>query len=103
MGLESAKSWLEVATSLGLIVLLGALGKWFWDRRRWHRFENSIRAWARDETFSVKLSSDEWTSLVAIKLSDAGFTPAETLALLDLGVAVAKGHLSIETRGRIQE
>ena len=101
MSTETVIALLGVFSNIGLVALLGFLVKWFWNRRRWRRFETSIRTWAAQETFDLDLKEEEWKSLVAIKLSDAEFSPSEILQLLDLAVIVAKGRSSVEERGKV--
>ncbi len=97
---ETVMGWLGIFSNIGLVAFLCLLVKWFWNRRRWRRFESSIRAWAQ-ETFDLDLEENEWKSLVAIKLSDAEFSPKEILQLLDLGVLVAKGRAALENREEV--
>ena len=99
---EVAKTWLGVATSLGLFVMLGGLLQWYWSRLRWRWFEISVRTWAQEELWLDDLSEIEWKSLAAMKLGESDFSPSEVLALLDLAVLVARGQTSVALRGRVQ-
>jgi hypothetical protein len=95
-------TWIELSTSLGLAAAFVWSIRWYWYRHRWRRFEEAIRKWARDEHFFPEdLSSGEWKSLVAIKLSESWFSPTEIRELLDLAIIVAKGRTALEIRGRI--
>ena len=89
-----------VACDLGLVAFIGFSIKWYWNRLRWQRFEASIRSWTH-ETFNLDLRKDEWKSLVAIKLSEVAFSPAEIRQLLDVAVLVAKAITAIEERGKV--
>ena len=102
MSTETAKTLLGLGASLGVFVSLGWMIVWYWNRIRWRRFEVLVRSWVRDEMLSDDLSGEEWKSLSAMKLSEAGFGPMEVQALLDLAVIVAKGRTSMEVRGRVQ-
>ena len=101
MSVEAAKSWLGVGASSVVFAAIGWIAHWYWNRIRWTRFETSMRSWAHD-VFSDDLSELEWKSLTALKLFEAGFSPTEVQALLELAVLVARGKTSMEIRGRVQ-
>jgi hypothetical protein len=102
MTFEALKTWIGIAASLGVFAAVGVILRWYWNRTRWRRFEVLIRSWARDETFGLELSAEEWQSLVAIKMCEAEFSPTEVQQFLDFAVIVAKGRASLEYQGQIK-
>lgn len=102
MTVELLKVWIALGASLGVFAAIGATARWYWNRSRWRHFEEMIRTWAIGEAFSLDLSKDEWRSLVAIKMWEAGFSPAEVLQFLEFAVIFAKGSASLEFQGRIE-
>jgi hypothetical protein len=86
----------------GIVAAVVWIARYAWHRLRWRRFCNLIRAWARDELIDDQLSDQEWKSLTAMKLYEAGFDPHETQGLAELAVLVAKGLASMLIRGRVQ-
>ncbi len=102
MTFEVLKVWIGAGASLGIFTAAGLVLRWYWNRTRWRRFQVLIRAWARDETFDLELSTNEWRSLVAIKMCDAWFGPTEVQQFLEFAVLVARGRASLELRGRVK-
>lgn len=102
MTMELLKVWIALGASLGVFAAIGASVRWYWNRTRWRHFEDTIRTWASGEAFSLDLSQDEWRSLVAIKMWEAEFSPAEVLRFIEFAVIFAKGSASLEFQGRIK-
>ena len=93
---------LSGAVTIILIPIALYLVKYGWDRRRWHKFKELIREWAREESFSDNLTDEEWNALVATELTEARFEPTRIKELIQLAVWFAMGCASLEVRGRIQ-
>ena len=102
MTFEVRKVWIGAGASLGVFTAAGLVLRWYWNRIRWRQFEVLIRSWARDKTWNLDLSMDEWRSLVAIKMCEAGFSPPEVQQFLEFAVLVARGRASLEFQGRIK-
>ena len=100
MTFEVLKVWIGAGASLGVFTAAGLVLRWYWNRTRWRRFEVLIRSWAT-ENFNPDLSTDEWRSLVAIKMCEAEFSPTEVQQFLDFAVIMAKGRASLEFQGTI--
>ncbi len=102
MNFELLKAGIGAAASLGVFAAAGWVLRWYWNRTRWRRFEVLIRSWARDEVFDLDLSAEEWQSLIAIKMCESEFNPAEAQQLLSFAVIVGKGRASLEFQGQIK-
>lgn len=99
MDIQSALLSVAVAVVLGGFGGIAYLVKFYWDRRRWRRFERLVEAYRSNSL--EELTDDEMQSLVAMKLVDAGFTPWQAKELLEVAVSVAKGRWAVEEHGGI--
>ncbi len=98
-------SWGSIVLSGAVTVILIPLAihfaRYYWDRRRWSAFERRTRAWAKAEQLLPEhLEDEEWRSVVAIRLSDAGFEPEKIRDLVELAVWFAKGIAIQEVQGK---
>lgn len=96
-----AKIILSGSSTAILVPLALYFARYYWDRRRWHTFEDLIQAWAQAEFPLVDLADEDWRALAATKLSEAGFEPTKIKELLELAVWFAKGQVSQQEFGRI--
>ena len=105
MDTESLMMWAKVILSGAVTLICVPLAvyfiRYYWDRRRWHKYEVLIRAWARDEFSLEPLADDEWKALAAALLSEAGFEPTKTKELIELAVWFGTGVATLELRGRL--
>lgn len=93
---------LSGAATIILIPVAIYFARYYWDRRRWHTFEKLIRTWAREGHFLPEdLTAEDWSSLAATMLNDAGYEPVRINELIELAVLFAKGLVSLETTGKI--
>lgn len=97
MGVLELQSVVLTAIALPIAVYFT---KYWWDRRRWKTFAQSIETTAREESLDT-LTRDDLRALVAAKLSDAGFEPDRVKELLPVGLWFALGRISVVCGGRI--
>ena len=102
MNPEAAKALFGFLSSSVVVGVVVVVGRYCWYRTLWRRFRKSVQSWAEDDSFRDDLSEEEWKSLTAVKLYDAGFSPVEIQSLLELAVLVARGEASLVIRGRVQ-
>lgn len=96
-------SYAEALSLLISAVVLPALlylTKLSWELRRWWRFEREIARLARDEFIPEDLSREELRGIVAVKLSNAGYEPERTAALLEFAIYFAVARMSFELTGK---
>jgi len=107
LDIETLVQWAEVVVSGAVTLVLLPVAiyavRYWWDRRRWHAYEQLIRAWACEEFLPEELTDQDWRALAALKLSEAGFEPRRTAELMELAVWFAKGTASLEQWGRITQ
>ena len=96
---EGLMPLVELASSVGLITVLGALLlavlKRNAESRRWRNFKQDLEGWARalvdyGDRHPKELRDEDWRAECEVMLYDSGFTPSEISEILDLAIIVAK-------------
>jgi len=92
------------AVTVILIPLTIYFVRYYWDRRRWHAFEERVCVWARTQVeegllqiaddLTEAMKPEEWSALVVRELSEAGFEPTRIKELLEVAVSFAQGLAS---------
>lgn len=65
------------------------------ERRRWSRYQRRTVRWLDDlseamTTHPQELADEDWQAICEHNLAQSGFTPSETVQLIDIAVIVSK-------------
>lgn len=99
---QTVEFWLslvEIAISLGLVAVLGATIRFYWNRYRWRLFKRSVDTWIEttvitdpaDDRHPNQMNNEDWMVLCENILSNSQFSPFESHQMIDLAVVTAKG------------
>lgn len=98
--LDNIETWVGIAASLGFVAAFAAFFRRVLNRHRWRVFSSLVDRWARTEVTAVKPDADLLEAYLTVWLFEAGYTPQESMKLMDFAVLTAVAKVDFITRYR---